>query len=503
MYGDDLRLLLNDPTDRHLHDTTSLCRQCHNAIEARVIATANDEVWMIKHCPTHGVQSVQLSNNATWYERTRRVAPKLVQPHHITKPVEHGCPFDCGPCSSHKQKVRLPILTITSQCNLDCPICYVHNKNDDPFHMSDEEFDQILRRLVNDYGELDLLNMTGGDPTLHPNFIEFLDRAYKAGIHRVAICTNGIKLARDESMVRQIAEVNGRVALSFDSFEDTTDKAMQGAKLLRIKTQCLDLLEQYDVDTTLIPVMTKGYNDHEIGQIIQMGLSRTNVRHIEIHTMTYTGQGGASFDRSGRITMYEVLQRIEQTTNGLLHPDDFVPSPCAHPLCYQIAYLLIDPDGGPPVPFSRFMDTKTIYECLGDRLYLEPSPRLEQAFLDAINTLWLDDGPETQRLLKLLKRMLQRMFPQHPLEREEALRISERLVKAIYVHSHMDEDNFDVERAALCCDSNVYADGTMYPVCNYNVLYRDKQERFMTTPLQWSERTGGRIEFAPFVWETQ
>lgn len=500
--GSDLSILIGEDNDRPLHHTTSLCRVCRNGVPATVVATQAGQVWMHKHCEQHGAQSVMLSDNVDWYERTRRIAPKLTPPHQLKAPIEHGCPFDCGPCGNHKQKVRLPILTITSACNLDCPICYVHNKNEDAFQMRDEEFEAILSRLVEDYGELDLLNMTGGDPTLHPRFIEYLERAHEVGIHRAAICTNGIKLARDESIVERIAKAHGRVALSFDSFNDATDKAMQGAKLLKIKTQCLDLLEKHDVDTTLIPVMTKGYNDHEIGDIIQLGLSRANVRHIEIHTITYTGQGGASFDRSGRITMHEVLTRIEETTAGLLQPRDFVPSPCAHPLCYQIAYLLTDPEGGQPVPFLRFMDAQTMYECLGDRLYLEPSARLEQAFLAAIDDLWLKDDEESARILGLVKRMLKLMFPQRPLSRQEALKISERTVKAVYVHSHMDEDNFDVERAALCCDSNVYADGTMLPVCNYNVLYRDKQERFMQDPLTWNERSGGQLSFAPFVWES-
>ena len=62
--------------------------------------------------------------------------------------------------------------------------------------------------------------------------------------------------------------------------------------------------------------------------------------------MTFTGQSGVAFSRSGRISMVEVLHRIEETTDKLLGVDDFIPSPCAHPLCYQIAYLLMDPEGG-------------------------------------------------------------------------------------------------------------------------------------------------------------
>jgi hypothetical protein len=55
----------------------------------------------------------------------------------------------------------------------------------------------------------------------------------------------------------------------------------------------------------------------------------------------------------------------------------------------------------------------------------------------------------------------------------------------------MDEETFDTERAADCCDSNCYADGTTVPVCNYNMLYREKEAQFTTTPVRWNERSGG------------
>ena len=42
------------------------------------------------------------------------------------------------------------------------------------------------------------------------------------------------------------------------------------------------------------------------------------------------------------------------------------------------------------------------------------------------------------------------------------MRAAERAVKAIYIHSHMDEETFDIERAADCCDSNCYADGSPF-----------------------------------------
>jgi 7,8-dihydro-6-hydroxymethylpterin dimethyltransferase len=478
-----------------LHETTSLCRTCKNAVPARVVAR-DGAAWMEKTCAQHGAQEVQLSDDAAWYARTRALG-SAANPPEAMKEVHLGCPFDCGPCTQHEQKVRLPVVTITSACNLDCPICYVHNKNEGAFHMSSEEFGQILARITQAHGgDVELVNLTGGEPTLHPDFVGFLEQSRAAGVHRVSICTNGIRLAKDEGLVERLAALGARVALSFDSFQADADYAMQGAHLVDLKLRCLDLLEKHDVDTTLIPVMTRGMNDQEIGAILRHAMGRRNVRHVEVHTITYTGQSGVSFDRGGRISMNEVLADIERTTDGWLRRADFVPSPCAHPLCYQVAYVLIDPDGGPPIPFTRFVDRQTLYECLADHLYLEPTPRLERAMREAIDRLWAgDDTPESERTLRVLKRLIGEMFPtDRTITRDEALRISERGSKAIYVHSHMDEETFDTERLAQCCDSNCYADGTTVPVCAYNVLYREKEEHFMMKPVAWNERRGGSLQ---------
>lgn len=491
-----------DTASELIHTTTSLCRFCKNAVPAQVVER-DGAVWMRKECADHGEQEVQLSSSAAWYRRTRAIAPRLTRPERTPREVDAGCPFDCGACTAHEQKVKLPVVTITSSCNLDCPICYVHNKNQDPYQMSREDFAAILEHLkVEHGGDIDIVNFTGGEPTLHPDFIEFLEMAREANVRRVSICSNGIKLAKDEALVRRLAELGARVALSFDSFESDADYALQGARLLRIKKQVMDLLEKHDVDCTLIPVMTRGVNDHEIGEIIRYALGKRNVRHLEIHTITYTGQSGVHFDRSGRISMYEVLERIEQTTDGLLRRDDFVPSPCAHPLCYQIAYLLVDPDSGPDsgpddglvVPFTRLLDPETFYACLSDTLYLEPSPLLESALQDAINRLWAEDGDDHERLLGMLKKMILEMFPgDRTLTREQSLRVSERWAKAVYIHSHMDEETFDVERVVQCCDSNYYPDGSSIPVCSYNVLYRETEEHFMMKPVIREKRRGGHL----------
>jgi len=478
-------------TGRPIHETTSLCGACKAAVPARVVATEAGEAWMLKTCAAHGDQAVRLSPDAAWYERTRAHMPRPAPPPRAKRPIEHGCPFDCGPCPSHAQRIRMPVVTITSACDLDCPMCYVHNKNDGAYFMSRAEFRGVLDHLLEaSGGDVDLINLTGGEPTLHPELPELVEMCREAGIHRVSVCSHGLGLLRNDALLERLASLGARIALSFDTFDAASDKRLNGTRSVEQKLEVLRRFDRAGVDTTLIPVVTRGYNDHEIGRIVALGLELGCVRHLEVHTITYTGQGGTSFDRAGRISMLEVLERIDETTSGLLRPDDFVASPCAHPLCYQIAYLLMDPAGGPPVPFTRFLDRETLYACLGEHLYIEPSPRLERAIVDAIDRLWATG--DDQRTLGLLDGLLRRLFPKKPLAPAEALAISERAVKAVYVHSHMDEESFDVERAYQCCDSNVYPDGSTVPVCNYNVLYREKEPRFMVEPRRWGSRAGGR-----------
>src|SRR5690242_746518 len=98
--------------DRLIHETSSLCRICKNGVAARVVRRSDGTVWMRKKCERHGRQDIQIGTNADWYERTRQIKNEKIKPLRVLREVEHGCPFDCGACGQHLQKVRLPVLPI-------------------------------------------------------------------------------------------------------------------------------------------------------------------------------------------------------------------------------------------------------------------------------------------------------------------------------------------------------------------------------------------------------
>ncbi len=437
---------------------------------------------MRKVCDVHGPAEVTISTNADWYDRTIGQAPALTRPT-ARKQVSQGCPFDCGPCTSHEQQVQLPIVPITSACNLDCPICYTHNKNGSgAYHMSESELRAILRHLRETDPEKRIINLTGGEPTQHPSFERLVELCAEEGIHRITISTHGLRFIKEERLLERLAKLDARIVLSFDSFKPERNQQMLGGQFLEGKLRVLELLEKYNVHTTLLPVLARGVNDDEVGAFIELALGKDFIRSIELHTMTFTGHNGTSFDKRGRYSTYDVLADIEAQTHGTLRITDFVPSPAAHPLCYSVTYVL-RLDDGRWLPFPRFMTPEDLREMLAGMLYLEPTAPMENRMQDVVARLWAGDidCADTDAVLAKLKQMTASVFAPGlaPLER---LRRAELSSKAIYIHSHMDEDTFDTDRIRQCCVGIREPDGTNIPSCAYNTLYRDRDARFSAAP---------------------
>ena len=469
-------------TSTLLKETTSLCTKCKQGIPAALFDTG-ERIVMRKTCALHGEQEVLIASDSAWYHEAMGYPAALKKPKHVAKPVDAGCPYDCGACPSHEQSVYLPVIPITSACNLDCPICYTINKNEGAFHMSLEEFDRTLAVIRRNDPDMRIINLTGGEPTRHPHLVEIVRRCHAAGIHRVTISTHGLTFIHDEDMLRELAALDARIVLSFDSFDEEVNRRMLGATIFKAKMRVLEQLAKHDVATTLIPVLAMGVNDHEVGRLIDLALQSDFIRSLEIHTMTFTGQGGTGFDATARLTVPDVLRGIETSTAGRIRMDDFVPSPCAHPLCYQTCYLLRT-GGGDFVPFARFMTKQNLRTMLTDNLYIEPGPKMERVLEGVIADLWATDmpGDDAQRVLATLKALIGELFPAGGLAYEKQQRIAERSSKTIYIHSHMDEANFDTDRIRQCCVGVPSADGGNVPTCSYNILYRERDMRFASVP---------------------
>jgi uncharacterized radical SAM superfamily Fe-S cluster-containing enzyme len=464
-----------DGDSTFLSVSKGMCRQCHELVEVRYLAGDDGRVYLERCCPTHGISRALVAESLAWYLDAMQAPVGGRSPSRVTE-RRSECPRDCGPCTFHAQACNLPVFSITNACDLRCPICFTYNRDDRVYHMSADEFDRHIDFVIEATGGVDLINITGGEPTMHPELLDLLERAKRPEIGRVTLNTNGLRLAREPDLVRALADMGVYVVLSLDSFEPERCERIHGRDIGAEKRQALEQLERFGVPTTLLMVLIGGVNEDELPQLLDLLYKKDFVRSLTIQTMTYTGQGGGAFEPRVHIPVDGVERRIQEASAGRIGMSDFVPMPTAHPLCYGVSYLATDGQGGVH-PFTRLLDSNELSKLISDGYLLHPTDEMELQLKQAIDRLW-SEGQEPG-LLKTLKSILRSVYPPgETLSMHERQAKAEQMVKTIYVHAHMDEDTWEVGRAMRCPDQVPVHAERLIGACNYNLFYRQADERF-------------------------
>lgn len=457
-----------------------ICPTCRALVDgARVIR--DGKVYLRKQCPRDGKSEALISGDADWFLKSLTYLKKSSVPHRFSTAVSEGCPKDCGLCPDHEQHSCLPIIEITNHCNLECPICIVQNRHN--YNMTRDEFAATIDGLVEKEGVLDTVNLSGGEPTMHPEFLDFLDLARRAEISRVSVSTNGLRVAADLDFCRELARRNVYVNLQLDALSNPELRVLRGnGDHSAVKARALDNLEKAGVRTTIVSTVAKGVNDDKIGECVRLLFGRDFILSLMFQPAAYTGYGGAHFaphDPLDVMTIPDVVRCCEGQTAGALRKSDFLPLPCSHPGCFGLTYLLKTDDGF--VPFPRFMELDKYLEVISNRGTIRPDEEFEGTIQATINQLWSAAGqvPDSRRILRTLKRALRLMYPEgRALELEERLHVGEGLVKTIFIHAFMDDHTFEVDRIKKCCTHYALPDGRLMPGCAYNAFYRHKDPRF-------------------------
>lgn len=475
-----------------------MCRRCRSVGPSRVYFR-DGQVWQESLCPCGPQEPALIASDSGWYlSEVVRAMPDH-SPLTGAKSPRLGCPHDCGPCTWHASPCQLPVLSITNACNLRCPICFTYNRDDRIYHMSVAEMRHTVDWIVESSGQVDLINITGGEPTLHPQLLELLDVCRRPEIGRITMNSNGIRLADDIELCRQLADRGVYVILSFNTFDADVSRRLHGVDLTAVKRRAIENLASAGVRMTLLNVLLRGVNEDAIGGIFGLMRQYENILSLTVQTMTYTGQGGGKVDRgtgpflggkarvaektpaedmdlppsARHIPVDEATRIICREANGILQFDDFTSRPAAHPLCYRIAYML--KTGEDFLPFARFASKEQIEPLLADSYLIRASDG-DDFFRDAVNQLYAEGRTEH---LATLRRLVERLYPAgEKLDDSARQRIAESSVRTVYVHAHMDEDTFDCSRAMLCPDLVPAEPGRLIPACTYNLFYRMKDERF-------------------------
>jgi uncharacterized radical SAM superfamily Fe-S cluster-containing enzyme len=448
-----------------------MCRKCRTIVPSRIFFR-DEQVWQESLCPTCVNEPALIAADKNWYLANVLKALPDNAPLPGAKPARLGCPHDCGPCTWHATGCQLPVVSITNTCNLGCPICFTYNRNDCIYHMSIEEMQKTVDRLIDSSGSVDLINITGGEPTLHPQLIDILRICKRPEIGRITMNSNGICLARDYQLCQQLAALGVYIILSFNTFDSNVSRRLHGCDVTELKLRAIENLTRAGVKMTLLNVMVRNTNESSISGILDLMRQNNNILSLTIQTMTYAGQGGSNFVRERHIPVDEAARKVCEQSEGTLEFDDFITRPSAHPLCYLICYMLRD--GDEFLPMTRFAPREKILQLIRDSYLIRAGQK--KFFTDTINDLYA--GEET-KYLGLFRQIVDKLYPMgKTLSDFQRQRIGESFIRTIYIHTHMDEDTFDCSRAMLCPDQVLAETGRLIPACTYNLFYRMQDTRF-------------------------
>ncbi len=449
-----------------------MCRTCRQVVPARVFFR-QWKVWQQALCPTCENAPALIAADPNWYMSSVLKAMPDRSPLPHSRQPSRGCPHDCGPCAFHASPCQLPVLSVTNACELRCPICFTYNRADRLHHMPIDEMRRTVDWIIESSGSVDLINITGGEPTLHPQILDLLDCCRRDEIGRITMNSNGLRLAQDKELCRQLAQRGVSVILSFNTFDPAVSVQLHGRDLVATKLKAIDNLTAAGVRMTLLNVMVRGVNESAIAPLWSLMRQNDAIGSLTVQTMTYTGQGGGRFPRADHIPVDEAARIVCEQTNGELAFDDFLTRPSAHPLCYLLCYALKTPSG--MLPLARLGPRERLTELLGDSYLLRPQGG-QEFFTDAINDLYAKGSTEH---LQVLRSVLEKLYPaDRTLGVFERHRAAESCVRTVYVHSHMDEGTFDCSRAMMCPDQVPCQPGRLVPACTYNLFYRMQDERF-------------------------
>lgn len=439
--------------------TKSLCPTCLDLVDTKIVFQDN-KVMMLKHCKTHGELKSMIADDVDYYKQIRNYNKQSEMPLKFNTKVHYGCPYDCGLCTDHEQHSCLTIVEVTDRCNLACPTCYANSAPNYGRHRTLEEIEKMFDTVVANEGEPDVVQISGGEPTVHPEFFKILDIAKSKPIKHLMLNTNGIRIAKDIKFVETLAGYmpDFEIYLQFDSFKPEVLEKLRGEDLTEVRKKAIEHLNQFNISTTLVITLQKGENDDEIGQIIEYALQQKCVRGVTFQPTQVAGRNDNYDDFSGRITLTEVRRKIYEQY-PLFTPQDLIPVPC-NPDALCMAYALkID---GEVFPMTHLINPEDLLNNSKNTIVFEHDEKLKTHMLNLFSTGISVDCAETEmnELMCCLPRVQSDTLNYNNLFR-------------ILIMNFMDAHDFDVRAVKKSCVHIVSDKMKIIPFETMNLFYRD------------------------------
>ena len=337
----------------------------------------------------------------------------------------------------------LALIEIVDSCNLTCPTCFADSPQatgKDVEAVPLEKLKQRIESVIERKGPIEILQLSGGEPTLHPQFFELLRWCQDhTAIDYLLVNSNGVRLAGDAEFGRELAEVINygqfQFYLQFDGLTEEADLALRGADLRKVKDRAIRRAGELGIPLTLAMTVIPE-NLHQLWNTVGYALQFEHVRGVAFQPMFGSGRVHAIEGQAEKINVADVIVGLNEQSGGKIRFEDFTPLPCGDPNCATIGYLL--KAGGSIRSISEFVDFATLQGFLSDRVRYR---------LEDLNRC----GCESEPLGQLL----------HDLE------LDERHTFRLFIKPFMDDRDWDEDRIDRCCTHVIRPDGKLDSFCRY------------------------------------
>ena len=450
--------------------TKALCNVCGKLTDAKVVFREHG-VFLVKWCPEHEQTEALVCSDPDWY----RASFAYVKPGTIPKgrAVDSyaGCPDSCGLCPEHQQHTCVPILEITDRCDMDCPICLVGKREQRDLPLEDVR--SIVDRLIAFEGRVNMLTLSGGEPTVHRDFLKVVDEVSRPEIGIVSVSTNGLSLEGDEDMIRALRDRGVVISLQLDGLLPETYAKLRGnPALAATKQRLIERILALGARMSITMTLARGVNETEVKTLLGMLFEHDQVVSMMLQPLAHTDRARLRYGASPEaiLTTPDVVDLLVDGSGGVLARSDFTPLPCSHPSCFTLTYLLKAVDGT-YLPLPRIIESDVYLETIKNEALLNTDADTLERVKDSLYKLWSSDGmvPNREVVLATIKQLVKdmsRLGKRAP--HGEVLDLGVRHVKSIFIHHFMDRFTFDLSRVIKCCNHYPQADGKFLPACVRN-----------------------------------
>src|SRR6201998_1205479 len=269
-------------------DWRDLMHEKVGEIKAQIIER-DGQIWMVKECPIHGRYEDLMAIDSKFLEWIEKNFPGRDIPAHNDEDLhKHG--------SSTVRYGRGAVLTVdlTNRCNMMCDPCFMDANQVGYVHeLSWDEITEILDNALKIKPRRQLsVQFSGGEPTMHPRFIDAIAYCRKIGYNGVQAATNGIEFAKSKDFCRRAFEAGLRyVYFQFDGIGNDANSHRQIGNLFDVKLRAIENIHEAGIEIVLVTTIVNNLNNDQVGPIVKFAMENPDkICLVAFQPVSFTGR---------------------------------------------------------------------------------------------------------------------------------------------------------------------------------------------------------------------